>query len=596
MRYLRPVLRILNLLSLRIREAALMVFLLGLYAALEGFGIGMLLPVLQYLESGGGKLPSGGVWPYLMEASSALGIPVTLATLLLLAFLPILFRQFVYYAQTRYSAAVQNQGVERLTVRTFRAIARAELSFMDTQDLGRVIGLTTGQVARCGQALSAYVRLLSSAVIIFIYAVLLTLVSWQLALISIVAMGLVSWAIRRILVRAKEHGKEVTAASQAMSAAVRERLAALRLVKMRVREDAEAEQVGELARVLRDASTRIAIGAAAVEIVVDPALMLAVFLVVYVGFTAYGMTLAGLGLFMFILLRLNAKAKDFNVGRQSVASLMPSIDYVQGILKTAEKMPTPSGGSVTFEKLRSGIEFVDVRFGYDTRDQEVLSGVNLTIPALATTALVGRSGAGKSTLVDMIPLLRRPTGGSILIDGIPAEEYDLASLRRHIGFLTQEPLLFNTSIRENLVYGLDGEPSEAALRAALDAAYCSEFVDELPKGVETNIGDSGTRLSGGQRQRLALARVLLQDPGILILDEPTSALDSESEQYIQRAFERAAQERTVVVIAHRLSTVERADQIVVLADGVVAETGTHAGLMQLENGTYRRLFDMQIHA
>ncbi|MDZ4179524.1 MAG: ATP-binding cassette domain-containing protein, partial [Coriobacteriia bacterium] len=204
-------------------------------------------------------------------------------------------------------------------------------------------------------------------------------------------------------------------------------------------------------------------------------------------------------------------------------------------------------------------------------------------------------GAGKSTLVDMIPLLRRPTSGAIRFDGIPAGDYDLASLRTRIGFLTQEPILFNDTIEANLTYGLGGDVSDERIRRALEDSYCAEFVDTLECGLATALGDRGVRFSGGQRQRLALARVLLQDPDILILDEPTSALDSESEAYIQKAFERIAEERTVIVIAHRLSTVEKADQIVVLADGRVAEIGTHHELLE-NDGQYRRLFDQQIRA
>ncbi|MDP2402013.1 MAG: ATP-binding cassette domain-containing protein, partial [Actinomycetota bacterium] len=169
----------------------------------------------------------------------------------------------------------------------------------------------------------------------------------------------------------------------------------------------------------------------------------------------------------------------------------------------------------------------------------------------------------------------------------------LDSLRTHIGFLTQEPILFNDTIYNNLVYGLDDLPDDTRIRAALDDSYCTEFVETLPGGLETKIGDRGVRFSGGQRQRLALARVLLQDPDILILDEPTSSLDSESEAYIQEAFHRVAKDRTVVVIAHRLSTVQGAAQIVVLSDGKIVGVGTHHELYE-QAGVYRQLFELQL--
>jgi len=584
------------MLSLRMCEGALMVFLLGAYAALEGFGIGLLLPVLEYLESGGREIPTGSVWPYLTAASDALGIPITLGTLLALAFAPILMRQGVFYLYTWYNAVVQNRAVERLMVRAFKAVAHAEMGFIDSRDQGKLIGFITVQIIRCGQALIHYLKLLGAVAIIVVYALLLAFLSWQLAIIAVIAMAGVSVAVRRILVRSRAYGKDVTDSSVAISSAVREKLGALRLVKMRAREDDEAKHVGTLAATLRRANTKIAVAGARIEIIVDPALMLAVFVIIYVGVVGFGMTLASLGLFMFILLRLNTKARDVNVGRQQLASLMPSFDYVETTLAEAESRPTPTGGSCQFTGLREAIEFDDVWFTYENGGTEVLRGVSLTIPKGSMTAIVGRSGAGKSTLVDMIPLLHRPTSGRILFDGIPAEEFDLASLRIRVGFLTQEPMLLNDTIEMNLTYGLDDFASPERVRSALEDSYCAEFVDELPDGLRTRIGDRGVRFSGGQRQRLALARVLLQDPDILILDEPTSSLDSESEAYIQKAFERIAEERTVIVIAHRLSTVERADQIVVLHEGRIVETGTHTELLEHPDGHYRRLFDMQIRA
>jgi len=576
------------------REGLLMVFILGVYAALEGFGIGLLLPVLQYLESGGQTLPTGSVWPYLTAASDAIGIPITLGTLLALAFAPIALRQGVYYLNTWYNARVQNRAIARLMVRAFKSIAHAELSFIERQDQGKLIGFVTGQVSRCGGALVHYIKLLGAVAVILVYTILLFALSWPLAVIAMVAMALVSAGVRRIMVGSRTHGKAVTEASVALTSAVRERLASLRLVKMHAREDAEAEYIGVLADSLRRASTRIAVAAARVEIIVDPALMLAVFLIIYIGVVEFGMTLASLGLFMFILLRLNGKAKEVNLGRQQLASLMPSFDYVESMLAEAESAPTPTDGVRPFEGLRESITFDDVHFAFSKGSTQVLDGVSLTIPSGSLTAIVGRSGAGKSTLVDMIPLLRRADSGKILFDGIPAEEFDLAALRRRIGFLTQEPILFNASIEWNLTYGIEGSVTPERIRAALDDSHCSEFVDALPKGLQTNLGDRGVRFSGGQRQRLALARVLLQAPDILILDEPTSALDSESESYIQASLGRLHGRTTLVVIAHRLSTVREADQIIVLEDGRVTASGRHSELLET-SGVYKALFELQAY-
>jgi subfamily B ATP-binding cassette protein MsbA len=225
----------------------------------------------------------------------------------------------------------------------------------------------------------------------------------------------------------------------------------------------------------------------------------------------------------------------------------------------------------------------------------VLQGVSLTAPKGTVVALVGSSGAGKSTLVDLIPRFYEVTGGSIRIDGVDTRDVKLPALRALTGIVSQDTVLFNDTVRNNIAYGVAARYSDAAVEAAARAANAHQFITELPDGYATTLGERGTRLSGGQRQRIAIARALLVDPPILILDEATSALDTESERLVQEAIERLLAGRTVFVIAHRLSTVEHADQILVLDRGRVVERGTHGELIA-QRGTYYRLYSMQFGA
>jgi subfamily B ATP-binding cassette protein MsbA len=346
---------------------------------------------------------------------------------------------------------------------------------------------------------------------------------------------------------------------------------------------------------LAEAQIRIVVFGGVIEVTIDPLLMFTVFAVIYVGSEYLNASLATLGLFLFILLRLNQKAKDFNGQRQSLSALIDSLITVRDVIDRARSSRHIRGGKVKFSGLSDGVRFEDVSFAYsDEPDELVLRGVDLEIPARSQTAIVGRSGAGKSTLVDLIPRLRDATAGRILFDGVPVQEFELRSLRRSIGLMTQDAILFDDTILSNLIYGLDREPSREELEQAIADGYCSQFVYDLPDGLETRVGDRGIRLSGGQRQRLALARVFLQDPDILILDEPTSALDSESEEYIQRALADVRRTKTLIVIAHRLSTVQHSDQIVVLDGGAIVERGVHTELLEVR-GAYHRLFDLQIY-
>ncbi|MDA3936755.1 MAG: ATP-binding cassette domain-containing protein, partial [Actinomycetota bacterium] len=222
----------------------------------------------------------------------------------------------------------------------------------------------------------------------------------------------------------------------------------------------------------------------------------------------------------------------------------------------------------------------------------VLNGVSFTVPAGSFTAIVGKSGGGKSTLVELIPRLRDASAGTITFGGVNIKEFDVGSLRKGIGYLTQSAMLFNDTVRNNLVYGLDYEPSEDQIRSALEGAYAA-FVYDLPQGLETRLGDRGVRFSGGERQRIGLARVLLEDSSILVLDEPTSALDSESEAYIQEALAKLHGKKTIIVIAHRLATVIEADQLLVIDEGRIVERGTHAELMG-DGRVYQKLFESQL--
>jgi ABC-type multidrug transport system fused ATPase/permease subunit len=584
-----------GMLGFRRQRIWLLVGLAVVLAFLEGIGVALLNPVLQYVQFGSSVKPSGVFGTLLYDAIDALGLQVTLLTLLIFAFIPVLLRQVVYLAYAWATARVQQGAATRMRAEGFAALANGDLAFVVAEGLGNLVSTLTTQVQRGSQAIFTFLQQISTGLVIAMYVMVLVVLDWRLALMSVAAIAVISFLVKGAVTRSRTLGAETARLNNETYSVVSERITAIRLIKMLGQESRETSKVRSVVQALADAQVRIAIFSGIVEVTIDPLLMFTVFAVIFVGFEYLHASLATLGLFLFILLRLNQKAKDFNNLRQTLSSLIDSLLLVRDVIARAKASRNIVGGKVKFPGVERDIRFEDVSFCYpDEADELVLKGVDLVIPCRSQTAIVGRSGAGKSTLVDLIPRLRDTTGGRILFDGVPIQEFDLRSLRRSIGFMTQDAVLFDDTIYNNLVYGLDREPTEDKVRWALESGYCSQFVNDLPQGLETRVGDRGVRLSGGQRQRLSLARVFLQDPDILILDEPTSALDSESEEYIQKALQSMRHRKTLIVIAHRLSTVQHSDQIVVLDSGVIVEQGAHHELLAVE-GAYHRLFDLQIY-
>jgi len=598
--------RMLAIVDVRASEVGGLVGFAVLFAIFEGIGLALLLPILQYADGGQTAIfdSSGIVWQAIASFMDFFHLPVTLPVLLALAFIPILLRQVVVYFNAWYSAVVSTRIGMRLRMQTLDAILDADPEFFSRHPVGYLVGVVIAQTGVGGAAILAVIKQLSIALLMLVYVAILLALSVPLTLSILFFAVVVSLAVRANIKRIREYGVVTARVTQQAWGVIVERFGIMRLIKLRDQKQPESTRIRDLLERLRGIDVRQARLGANIEVTADPLLMLSAFVTLYIGIAVLGMTLPQLGLLLFVLNRLNAKVKEFNAGRQAISQNMAGLLLVQELTLDAAASNTIHRSTAPFTRLKSELVLDDVAFEYPdvhaadgalvSAGSSVLKGISVTIPAGSFTAVVGRSGTGKSTLVELLPRLRDATSGSITYDGTDIKAFDVGTLRRGIGYLTQNAMLFNDTVRENLVYGLGFEPSDEQIGEALAGAHAG-FVYDLPKGLDTMLGDRGVRFSGGEQQRIALARVLLEDTSIIVLDEPTSALDSESERYIQDALAKLHGHNTLIVIAHRLATVMQADQLLVIEDGRIVERGTHKELVA-QAGAYQQLFQSQLLA
>jgi len=415
---------------------------------------------------------------------------------------------------------------------------------------------------------------------------------WRMAIVSLISLPLVVYPIVNFGRRHRRLSRSNQQTTAQVSNILYETITGNRIVKAFCMEKYEVARFAEtldrlFAIIMRN--TRIAaISSPLMEILGGAGISLVVWYggsQVLAGKSTPGTFFSFLTALIMIYEPIKGVSKINNVLQQGIAAAERVFDILDVESDVAEKKD-----AIELPQIKDTIEFTDVRFKYDD-DIEVLKGINLKVRAGEVLALVGSSGGGKSTLVNLIPRFFDVSRGFLTIDGTDIRDVTFNSLRKQIGIVTQQTILFNDTVRNNIAYG-SSDASEEQIRDAARAAHALNFIQQLPEGFDTVIGESGARLSGGERQRVSIARAILKNAPILILDEATSSLDTESEREVQQAIENLVQSRTTLVIAHRLSTIRNADRIVVIQDGAIIEEGTHDTLLPLD-GVYKMLHDMQ---
>ena len=579
-------------------------FLLGVGATLiasvlDTVTIVILVPLLKALFGTAGGL--GGDITRLERIADWLLNPVVsglaareaAARLVLVLVLVLLVKNLMQYASNQLSVAVQEGLVRDLRVRLYRHLLTLDLNFFQRTRSGQLISTVMVDADRTKQAVTASLAaLFQNSVLILGTLAFLATISPRLTLITIGTAPILVFGIRALLARLRRHARLWQEEQGQLTATVSERLGAMKLIRAYGGEEAEASFFADQASRYRKRVQRTqrysSMTSPVSELFGGLVLTLIIWAAANPAVTGVELGAAATIGFLVAALKIMSPLKSISQFPASWSIAQASAERVFALLDEAPAdIDDPGAVPARFER---EIVFDRVSFAYEG-GAPVLVDITFSAPKGSVVAIVGPSGAGKTTLLDLLPRFHDPSSGQILLDDRPLRSLQRASLRRLLGVVSQDTVLLNDTLYANIVYGKPDATREQ-VEAAAGAANAAEFIAQLPAGYQTLLGERGTRLSGGQRQRIAIARALLRDPPILLLDEATSALDTESERLVQDAIDRLMQDRTVLVVAHRLATVLDADLILVLDGGSLVERGTHQELLA-ENGLYRRLYDLQ---
>jgi len=572
---------------------ALFVALSVVAALTEAITVMLLVPILETQGQGSlaGVFIIGDVSRFFADYSPSGRIEAVAAAMAVV----IIVRGAVQYAVATLSAVIPIRLERKLNLRSYSALMAVEIDYIHNKDYGFLLSSSGGYTQGVSSMLTCVADLIWNGLIFIIYVAIMLAISWRFTLaavlflmvVSLIVRGLSSGPIRRA-------GERWTVALNRVNQVMVETITGMKMVRLAA---AEADMTRSYSDALQEA-TASRCRSVVLYALTGPLLVTAggVFVclllfgsaVLHEGEPATWMS--SILLFLFLLFRLMTPVATINTARARIVGLIPLFDQLNRFYDEVEHRQQPSGSRLP-PPLRQGIAFEDVGFSYPANGAEVIRRFAANLECGKMTAIVGPSGAGKTTLIALLTRLYDPGNGRILADGTDIREFDVRAWRRRLAVVSQDTFIFNDTVANNIAFG-HSRLSLERIRAAARFAAADEFIEQLPQGYDTILGDRGVRLSGGQQQRISIARAIIADPDVLILDEATSNLDTFTERAIQAAIERASKERTVLVVAHRLSTIRRADKVIVMDSGRLLEEGRHDELMA-RRGFYREMVENQ---
>jgi subfamily B ATP-binding cassette protein MsbA len=572
-------------------RSALILLLSVVAAGLEGLGLGFILPIVELARPGGtSPEEASGLLGAFVRVYETIGIPFVLKYVILGVVVAMALRYFTSFLVGWLRVDLQYDYTRALKTEAFEAALDARVRYFDREGSDEILNAIVTQATYAGRTIMRIVQLLETGLIAAIY---LSVALYLVPLLTVLTLGLlgaITYVVRFVIEPGYVVGDRVAEANERVQTAVQAGTQGIRDVKLFGITGDLFEQFRVSIDQQVSASVTMKRNQVGINNFYQFTSAVTVFVLIYLALSFTSLSFGELGVFLFAMFRLAPRVSTLNDLYYALEGDLPHLVRNRRFADRLERNREPDSDSEPVPETVDRVAFDDVTFAYSEDEGPVLRDVSFEVDRGEFVAFVGQSGAGKSTIVSLIPRMYEPDEGGILADGTPIDAFDVDEWREHVSVVRQNPFIFNDTLRYNV--SLDGSVSREEVERVCEIARVTEFLDELPDGYETVLGDDGVRLSGGQQQRVALARALLNEADVLLLDEATSDLDSNIEQEVQAAIESMDRNYALVAIAHRLSTVKNADRIYTVEDGRITDVGAHDELLA-DDGLYAELYATQ---
>jgi len=564
---------------------------LGIAAAVfEGVGLSFILPIVELVQVDDPAANADGLLSVFVTVYQTVGISFTLGTVVLGVSLVMVIRYTSSFAVAWLREALRTYYIRDLQDWAFRNALNARVEYFDEEGSDDILNAIVTQTYYAGRVIQRGIKFMEQLFLAGIYFLVALIIAPWLTIVTAVVLGGFSLFFRRVMESGYDVGDAVADANEQRQGAAQAGTQGIRDVRIFGVADELYRDFQEAIEKYTNARITLRRNEAAINKLYNLVVAVSVFVLIYLALTFADLSFGALSVFLFAMFRLGPRASNVNQLFYQIENDLPHLVRTLNFIDELEQYKEPNEGIEEVPEEITHVEFNDVWFSYG-KDDEVLRGIDFEVEKGEFVGFVGQSGAGKSTIVSLLARMYEVDHGEIRANGVPIQKMDIDEWRNRLSVVRQSPFIFNDTLRYNLTIG-NRDVSESELDRVCSIAKVDEFMDEMPKGYDTRLGDEGVRLSGGQKQRVALARALIEDVDLLILDEATSDLDSNLEKQVQQAIGEMDQDYAIVTIAHRLSTVKNADQIYTVEDGQITERGIHRELLENE-GKYAELYGIQ---